>query len=372
MLGSIIKTLSNLPGWRTRRRIVVIESDDWGSIRMPSLAAFEALKAAGVDIARGDNQRFNTLDTLASPEDLKTLFETLRQFRDGNGNTPVFTALALSANPDFSKIKATDFQEYHYEKLPQTLSRYGLEESWSLWQQAYNEEVFCAEFHGREHLNVNVWLKALRANDKATLLAFQKECWGFRPGLPSGVDYQAAFDVDETSILALQKQIIADGINLFEELHQRKPQFFVPPNGAIHQSIIDYSAACGMRFISSPKIHREPLGDRQFKKRFRWLGKQVKNKAIYLTRNCFFEPSYSGKGFAVEDCLEHITTAFKWSKPAVISTHRVNYVGGLQAANRKQGNQELKRLLSAMLQRWPDIEFMTSTQLGELILHDKG
>lgn len=26
----------NLPGWHTRRKIVVIESDDWGSIRMPS------------------------------------------------------------------------------------------------------------------------------------------------------------------------------------------------------------------------------------------------------------------------------------------------------------------------------------------------
>ena len=34
---------SNIPGWRTKRKIVVIESDDWGSIRMPSLKVFETL-----------------------------------------------------------------------------------------------------------------------------------------------------------------------------------------------------------------------------------------------------------------------------------------------------------------------------------------
>ena len=31
-----LRNLSNLPGWRTSRKIVVIESDDWGTIRMPS------------------------------------------------------------------------------------------------------------------------------------------------------------------------------------------------------------------------------------------------------------------------------------------------------------------------------------------------
>ena len=33
---TITHNLLNIPGWRTKRHIVVIESDDWGSIRMPS------------------------------------------------------------------------------------------------------------------------------------------------------------------------------------------------------------------------------------------------------------------------------------------------------------------------------------------------
>lgn len=39
--------VSNIPGWRTNRKIVVIESDDWGSIRMSSLEAFKNLLKAG-------------------------------------------------------------------------------------------------------------------------------------------------------------------------------------------------------------------------------------------------------------------------------------------------------------------------------------
>ena len=28
----LMRNLSNLPGWRTKKKIVVLESDDWGSM----------------------------------------------------------------------------------------------------------------------------------------------------------------------------------------------------------------------------------------------------------------------------------------------------------------------------------------------------
>ena len=36
IIRNIFHNLLSIPGWRTNRHIVVIESDDWGSIRMPS------------------------------------------------------------------------------------------------------------------------------------------------------------------------------------------------------------------------------------------------------------------------------------------------------------------------------------------------
>ena len=41
---SLLKKISAIPDWKTRRRIVVIESDDWGSLRMPSMNAFKKLE----------------------------------------------------------------------------------------------------------------------------------------------------------------------------------------------------------------------------------------------------------------------------------------------------------------------------------------
>lgn len=369
-MSSFSRLLSNIPGWRSTRKIVVIESDDWGSIRMPSLDVFRRLEQQGLDINRGDNKRFNTLDTLAGSDDLEYLFTTLRKYKDKNGRHPVITALALSANPDFDRIKKERFEEYFYESFSSTLERYELSGAMEMWQQGSKEGLFFPEFHGREHLNVKVWMDALKRGDEQTLKAFEYGFWGYRPKNEYGISYQAAFDLDTTETLEIQKSIVKDGLRLFEKLHGRAAQFFVPPNGAINQQVIDYAVTHGITFVSSPKIHKEPLGEKQHRNRYRYLGKRGPHQMVYFTRNAFFEPNYKGRGFSVADCLDHIKAAFLFRKPAIISTHRVNFVGGLSEQNRPDGNKALGELLTKILQKWPDVEFMTSTELGELIRDD--
>ena len=366
---NIIKNLSNIPGWRTQRKIVVIESDDWGSIRMPSLKAYETLKYKGLNIDT-KNRPYNTLDTLASVEDFEALFATLSSFTDKNGNHPVFTAMALSANPDFKKIEDEQFTAYYYQTILDTLKDYNQEEAFSYWKKGEQQKLFVPEFHGREHLNVNLWMKALQQKDKNTLEAFHQGFWGFRPQNLGGLAYQSAFYLDKPESLDYHQEVIKSGVQLFEQLHSRKPSFFVPPNGAIHQKIIDTAVKEGMTYVSSPKIHEEPQGNGKTKKQFRYIGKKGKNDLIYLTRNCVFEPSYPDKGHSVQDCLGHIETAFKFRKPAVICSHRLNYIGGLDEANRNAGNIALKNLLTQILEKWPEVEFMTSVQLGKLIRND--
>src|SRR5690554_564768 len=109
MLKNFIKNLSNIPGWRTKRKIVVFESDDWGSIRMSSNEARKSLLAKGIIKNKGAADRYNRYDTLASSEDLEALFDVLSKVKDSQGNHAKFTALSLVANPDFEKIKNSDF-----------------------------------------------------------------------------------------------------------------------------------------------------------------------------------------------------------------------------------------------------------------------
>ncbi|MBO3100179.1 polysaccharide (de)acetylase [Gelidibacter pelagius] len=363
MLKTLIKNLSNLPGWRTNRKIVVIESDDWGSLRMSSQNSYNSLLKAGLNINTGAGARYNLYDTLASKEDLQHLFDTLRCVKDKNGNAAKITAVSLVANPDFIKIKEDNYKNYYYEPFTTTLEHYNKTGAFELWKQGITENIFVPEFHGREHLNTQSWLRVLQASDKEALLAFDHQVWGYNR--KNGIGFQAAFDLEFASDLEEQKAIITDGLKLFENLHGYKAQFFVPPNGPINNELEQVAAASGIRYMSSPKIQQEVLGEGRTKKHFRYLGKQNKHGQTYITRNAFFEPSGSSVN-EVDRCLAEIELAFKWKKPAVISSHRVNYIGGLDATNRDTSLKQLKDLLTMIIRKWPEVEFMTSSELGEI------
>ena len=64
---------------------------------------------------------------------------------------------------------------------------------------------------------------------------------------------------------------------------------------------------------------------------------------------------------------EVITTAFSSGKPAVISTHRINYIGYIDEKFRTANLSLLKQLIKELVTRYPDVEFMTSDELGSLI-----
>jgi len=364
----VIKNIANLPGWRTRRKIIVIESDDWGSIRMPSHTAYEQLQSQGVELTRGDGRRYNLYENLATSNDLSALFELLTNFKDIYNNTAVFTAVSVVANPDFKKIKSNGFQEYFFEPFTDTLKRTpGCEHSFDLWKEGIQKCLFVPQFHGREHLNVAVWMRALQQSDPHTLAAFEQGCWGFSNQHRLGINYQAAFDLEYMADLEGQKEVIRSGLQLFEQLLGYKASFFVPPNGPFNNELEGVAAKEGIQFMSAAKIQHESLGDGKTRKVFHWLGQQNKFGQQYITRNCFFEPSQPGKDW-IDCCLKDIEIAFCWHKPAVISSHRVNYIGSLDQGNRDRGLVNLKQLLQTIQKKWPDVEFITSDQLGKIMV----
>jgi hypothetical protein len=52
------------------------------------------------------------------------------------------------------------------------------------------------------------------------------------------------------------------------------------------------------------------------------------------------------------------------NKPAIIDTHRVNFMGSLSLKNRKKGLTILDELLKRILIKWPDVQFMDSESLA--------
>lgn len=368
-MNKLLRELSNGIGSLLREKLVVIESDDWGSIRMPSKQVYESLKSKGLNLGKGETERYNKFDTLASPQDLEELFDVLSSVKDLAGRNPVFTAVSLVANPDFKQIKDHDFTEYFWEPLSTTFADYDSSRSLDLWVKGKQMGYFHPEFHGREHVNVAAWIRALRNKDDQTLFAFEQGCWGFKreAGI---VNFQAAFDLEEPSDLEQQKSIITDGLAEFERIHGYKARFFVPPNGPFNNELQKAAHLGGIKYLSTAKIQQEPRGNGVYKKRYHYLGQKSKYGLRYLTRNAFFEPSAEGKDW-VDSCLSEIESAFRWRKPAVISTHRVNYIGVHDPKNRERGLKQLSELLSKIVKNWPDVHFITSTELGDLIATKK-
>ena len=61
--------------------------------------------------------------------------------------------------------------------------------------------------------------------------------------------------------------------------------------------------------------------------------------------------------------LQEIRSAFFWGSPAIVSTHRVNYVGGMDIRHRDRSFGLLDTLLKKILTNWPDVEFVSSDEL---------
>jgi hypothetical protein len=369
-----IKNLANIPGWRTTRKLIIIESDDWGTVRTSSLDAVDSLVARGIDFKSLDAERYSYNDTLASASDLAALFDVLSSVRDANNNPAVFTALSLVANPDFDAIRKSGFQQYFYEPFTETLKRYpGCEGSFELWKQGINTGIFIPQFHGREHLNITAWMHALKNNHTETLDVFNEGMWGYVNTFYDDrkINYQEAFNIHDPLEIPFLEKVIEDGLNLFEKLFGFRAKLFVAPNGPLPNVLEKSLVQNGILFISQSKIQYEPLGFGKSRKVIHFMGMKNKWGQIYLTRNCFFEPGSPLKADWVGSCISEIECAFRWHKPAIISSHRVNYTGSLNIRNRQNSLKQLLDLLINIKVKWPDVEFITSDQLGSFILESR-
>ena len=104
------------------------------------------------------------------------------------------------------------------------------------------------------------------------------------------------------------------------------------------------------------------------KRTLNYLGRTNKLGQIYLNRNVDFELSQNPHRDNIDLAMSQIATAFRWHKPATISMHRLNFVGVLNPSNRDANLKQLRELFKRVQQKWPDVEFLTSDQLGRLIL----
>jgi hypothetical protein len=363
----LIKYLYNLPGWRTKRKIVVIESDDWGSIRMPSYEVYEKCLLAGYPVDKNAYERY---DSLASEEDLTFLFDLLKSIKDYNGNHPLITANCVVANPDFKKIREENFEKYHYELITETFKRYpNHSKNFDLWKKGIEEKVFFPQYHAREHLNVSKFMNSLQKGDKDVLWGFENEMPGSIKKLNrrNGNYFVESTHYNSEDDKKNKLKIYLEGLEIFEKLFGYNSQSVIPTNYIWSSSYNEALAEKGVKFIQGIRKMKEPVPGKKPTYSNRRLGKLNRNGQIDLVRNVTFEPSISCLLDPLSNCLKEINIAFNMNKPAIISSHRLNFVGFIDKKNRDKNLQMLKQLFEHMIKLWPDVEFLNTVELGVII-----
>jgi len=370
MISLFKANLKNLPGWRTPEKLLVFSVDDYGNVRVDSEEARQRMVDTGISM---DNQ-FDRFDALETREDLEALYETLSSVRDGDGRTACFTPYSVCANPDFARM-LEDATGYRYKSLETTFQRLSVsqpkayEGAWELWREGMDRGLLRPQFHGREHLNVDVIERKLAARDPILMAALANDSLTGLDPEPSrpGVGFTASFAVHDGSELERQREILTDGLSLFEQTFGFASTTFTPPAMQFSPRLYPHIESLGVRAIDKPQRCVRLLDSGTSVREFNVLGAARGHRHINLVRNVVFEP---GKGMVsdpVGHALGQVAAAFRWRKPAIISSHRVNFCGHLDERNRRQGLVALDELLAGIVKRWPDVRFISADQLVERI-----
>ena len=360
---NLLRSWANCRGWRCTRPLLLFESDDWGAVRMPGRLEFEKLAETGIDV---HTCPYDRIDTLEGKDDLEALFNLLTHHRSSTGLSPRFTFNAVLGNPDFDAIRDSGFEHFFHEDLFESYCHYHGEDLRAVWAQAMDEKLIRPQFHGREHLNVGLWLKDLKAGRLETKMAFNSNYYGHttRTSSPRQSNYLAAFWPQSQSHFDEIKDIVEDGLNLFEKLFGYRSRSFIPCNYVLPEALEAETASFGIELIQGQRGQLQPSADgSSVSKRRSYTGQRNKHGQLFSVRNVKFEPFEDLSHDWVASALKEIKSAFFWGTPAIISTHRANYVSGMDLKNRDRNLRLLDTLLRKILVAWPDVEFVSSDDL---------
>ncbi len=361
------RNLLNIPGWRTNRKIVVFESDDWGSIRMPNKETYNTLLNSSI---ANSLSLYDSLDSLERRDDFQALLDLGSEFKDSKNNPLVFTLNTVMQNPDFVKIRASGYEEFYGVPFFQSYQQYYGEDLQDLWFKGMEEKLIRPQFHAREHLNEYLWLKDLRNGYEDTRIAFDHEFFAIKTKTSSSLrkHYLATYFSETEEEFKRVSLATKEGLEIFSNVFGFTSDTFIASNYTWPKELETILNENGINGLQSQRgnTNTDYKNGTTSVKRF-YTGQKNEINQIYTVRNVIFEP-YSDKNKNwIETAMKEIKNAFFWKKPAIVCMHRVNFASNMNVKNRDNNLILLKQFIVKILKRYPEVEFMSSDQLVNLI-----
>lgn len=372
-MNQLIKNhVKNIRGWKTKRKLVIFCVDDYGNVRIDSPGSRQILSDSAIEF----KNRYDTYDSMETRADLEALYEVLGSVKDKHGNPALFTAYTLPCNIDFEAMAADDYTSYRYELLPRTFEKLGLKYpdkyagAWTLWQEGIENRMLKPQFHGREHFNLYIFDDLLKDRNKNLITVLQNNSYVTIPEHSSynmGWTSSYAFNRIEETLDFLDN--IRKGLQAFSDIFGFQSDSFTPPAQQFPLHLEEKLSDFGIEYMDRPRKFNRHMGNGKYQVQSYKTG--LDDKITNIVRNVVFEPTVPIHADWAAYTFKQVEAAFFWNKPAIISSHRVNFCGHLDEANREAGLKSLKKLLQKIVHRWPDIEFISADELGNIIAGEK-
>jgi len=331
--------------WR-RLKAVVIESDDWGLCAWSADANAHRVLADTPAYRHPSGRRYGG-STLESAADLEAMGAILSSAAGEDGIAPVMQANTVMASPDYDRLHAPmfDAETLPLRDFPEPPSRWrrpGLDRA---LRAVTDSGVWWPELHGLHHLPEAAWLNALRRGEPDARRAFEHQSM-----VCAAVEKGGEYGEDEP--LDLRRRNLALAAGKFRALFGRDPGSFCPPDYHWDPALDRDAEALGLfTFQGVPESAgaRAPRFRRLFH-RFRWP--HFDGRRFALPPRIAFEPLTAegpSESLGVERTWRAVQEAWRRGQPAVISTHRMNYVH-LVPGWAEAGREALAALLGRLVQ----------------------
>lgn len=347
---------------------VAFESDDWG------LAGFVPTDAvlAGLDRDALTGGRFPQVywrSTLEDSATVRRLADLMGSCQDRDGLPAVFqanyimSALELVAEPQAGGREVTgSWRRYDLPALPLAYDRPGL---WSAVRAAVREGVWEPAFHGSFHYDPQRRQDAVTRDPLARRAALQ--------GVLVFPGSHRAWELGPWRPISVLAEELDRSLDIFLRLYGHPPRSVIAPDYVWDDRCEALWESRGLRVIQAKREQRHPerrgagLGDRLAKVVDRAFSRLFHPDRIYLERNCRLEAVQAKDWRQVaETCYQDIHRAWARGEPAVIETHRVNFVH-LDPEVAEKGFRALQHLLELLTQAAdPALTFLTDDELAQL------
>ena len=343
------------PGFHCSRPLVLLQSDDWGRVGVRDAEGLEELRRGGLNLG----ERPYDLYSMETAGDVLELVDCLRSVRDSTGASPSLEMNFLVANLDFAATTAAGFREIAIKPLADGLPgkwlRPGLLDA---YREGSASRVLAPALHGSTHFCRPAVEAALleqgeRAQRLQTLWAAETPYIHWR--MPwVGYEYWHPERPEQERFLtpAEQAQWIGWAVNSYRQVFDQEPVSACAPGYRANATTHRLWAQHGIRVAQSGTGRvRAPHRDA--------------NELLHTYRSIDFEPALQPDR-QWEDAAREAGKWLERGLPFIISTHSINFQSTL-APNRQRTLPMLRNLLLALVKRYPDVLFVNSRQLHEIV-----